>query len=80
MKQIKKKFSMNDLKIDEMVEDESFLAVNAMGDGDDGVDVASTSTINTITITENFTSIINGLTTLGSNSTPENTYTEIDCC
>lgn len=78
MKRRTKKFSMQDLELDEMHEDEIFLSVNAAGGSD-----AEPQSVGPSAFTEwtdNTKSIAAGLTTLATKSTPENTYTEIKCC
>lgn len=62
-----KKFSMEDLKLDEMLEDEIFLTVDSAGDG------------NTTDWTENTISIVTGFTWIPFPN-PTNTFTEINCC
>ncbi len=78
MKLRTKKFSMQDLELDEMQEDEVFLSVNAAGESD--IELQSTGPTSATDWSTNSGSIVTGLTTLATKSTPENTYTEIKCC
>ena len=78
MKLRTKKFSMQDLELDEMQEDEVFLSVNAAGESD--IEPQSTGPTSFTFGTTNLVSFETVLKTLQTNSTPENTYTEIKCC
>ena len=73
-----KKFSLDDLNFEIMLEDDEFLSVNAGATDDDGAGTYSTETTSWTCAMSG--SLIHSLSSLVSLSDPSNTYSEIDCC
>lgn len=73
-----RKFNLEDLKFDVMLEDDEFLSVNAGATDDDGAGAYSTETTSWTCAMSG--SLIHSLSSLVSLSDPSNTYSEIDCC